>query len=219
MEDGDVKTIIGIAVQYNVDHPSSFLGITMDRFLPGCFRQFIADREVALCRMHDHGTRYASTRCFPREFELFDSPNFLAFRYIVPNDDTQGTELWREVHAGALPEASIGFCPVRDDVVEYRSGRLIRQITEADLGEVSVVTQGAVPGTRSLALGAGAARLNVSSAMRTGSLMTAAILADMGARFDQIADLAERLDDHAFARGASPDAITFSATGRILHVV
>jgi HK97 family phage prohead protease len=191
--DAEIATILGIACRYGVDHPSSRPGIAVDRLMPGCFAAALASQPTALCRMHDHHVLYAATFTFPWWLELVDDATALAFRYIVPADDLESLMLWREIRAGGLPEASVGFRVVRAELREQGFGEAVRLIHEADLAEISVVTSGAVPGTATLALGTGAARLDVRAALRTGMLLTTAHLAEADVRVDRLMAAVDRL--------------------------
>jgi hypothetical protein len=122
------------------------------------------------------------------------------------------------VDTGSLPEATVGFRSTRDDVWQPNPGKLIRVIYEVSLGEISLAASGAVPGTRSVALGVGAARLNVAAAMRADSFTSALLFAEIDARTDRIAALTERRRDYASPQHATLSDITFSTTGRIAHI-
>jgi HK97 family phage prohead protease len=192
--DAETATIIGIACHYGIDHSSSRPGIALDRLAAGCFAASLANQPTALCRMHNHGVVYAATYAFPWWLEVFDDAAALAFRYIVPVDDPQGLTLWREIRAGGLPEASIGFRPTRTELQKSHAGQTVRVIHEADLAEISVVTSGAIPGTATRALGAGAARLDIKAALSGGLLATAACLAEADVSASRLMAAADRLD-------------------------
>lgn len=137
---GDGRTIVGLAVPYNVPARVSDGGRPYDEcFAPGAFTRSIAERgdRVKLCVSHDR-------RSLPigRAVSLVEQPDGLHIEARV-SATRQGDEALELVRDGVVDSLSIGFRPIAS-----RNDRGVTVRTEARLDEVSLVSFGAYEDAR-----------------------------------------------------------------------
>src|SRR2546430_1610685 len=80
--------LAGIGTVYNVAHLSTWPGIDIDLFLPGCFAKFVRDGgDTAFHRMHAHSKPFGTTR--DGSLALQDTPEGLLFQCRLDIDDAE----------------------------------------------------------------------------------------------------------------------------------
>lgn len=118
-----------------------------DIVMPGAFAASIArNSSVPIFWEHEHGFFASETLPIGRTTRLEETEEGLFFEG-PPVPTTRGLDVMRLLLAGVVNQASIGF-NVREDGFEIGSDG-IRRLFEIDLVEVSVVTWGMNPSTRS----------------------------------------------------------------------
>jgi HK97 family phage prohead protease len=111
-------------------------------FMPGCFKDTLASgREVKVQISHIPGTIVGSTKS---GLSLIDTPDGLAFEFATPKTQL-GAMLVSMVACGSQPDVSVGEVDVLESITRTFSGREVKMITKATLGEISICRDGAVP--------------------------------------------------------------------------
>jgi HK97 family phage prohead protease len=188
--------IAGIACLYDVRHLSTGpeTNCMYDNFKAGCFTKFITSsgRPTAFDRMHQHASnrRFGSTD--DGRLELSDGREGLRFKLHVDEDDPASIALFDEVRTGSLREVSVGFFPADFRFEDAGDGWKTRVITEAYLGEISVVGTGAVAGTACRAIDERHGRVDLRRSTSLSGFRAECSDAHVMTAFGRVRDLLER---------------------------
>lgn len=154
---GAPSTLGGIAVPYG--RPSADLGGFREVVVPGAFHRALgADADVLALFNHDRGKVLGRTRS--GTLRLDDTVDGLVFAVDVP-DTSDGRDVMELVGRGDIAGASVGFRMIGERWRTDTDGGPLRELIEAELIEISIVSTPAYPDTtvarRSLALSTPAA--------------------------------------------------------------
>lgn len=146
-EDGKVF-LSGYAATYNT--LSEDFGYWRERIMPGAFARAVAEGQDVR-HLINHDPNLVLGRTSSGTTVLTEDSKGLAFRTELP-DTSFGRDLVISVNRRDVNECSFGFIPVKTAWVEDataadESSRVIRELRDIDLFDVSTVTYPAYPGT------------------------------------------------------------------------
>lgn len=141
--DTDTPEISGYAAVFNQD--ADIAGLFTESIKPGAFKRSL-EQSDDIKALFNHDTAKVLGATKNNSLELSEDSNGLKFR-LAPNLETStGKDVYELVKRGDVDKMSFGFYIV-EDRWSTKDGRDHREILEADLFEVSVVTFPAYSGT------------------------------------------------------------------------
>ena len=139
----------------------------IDVFMRGAFASSLTSgKQIRLTVMHAGIGLLATNR---DGLELIEDDYGLAFRCALP-ETPHAADVAADVLSGKVAEMSPGYRPVRAEIKTI-DGTRVRLLYEVDLAEISIVSSGAVPGTRCLLVD-GAKRRLLRDEVKTGNITT-----------------------------------------------
>jgi HK97 family phage prohead protease len=136
------RCIDGLATAYNRVHQHPTKG-HLEVMVEGCFAKSLASgRQIDFCLDHDRAITVGSTRA---GLVLEDAADGLLFRLEVPANHV-GAAAARMVEINQKASMSVGYRIVASETLNI-GGHDVRFITEAELEEISLCRNGAVPNT------------------------------------------------------------------------
>ncbi|MGO7331749.1 HK97 family phage prohead protease [Rhizobium leguminosarum] len=135
-------TLVGIACRFGVLHKNRD---DYELFQQGCFARSLAGKQAVRLLIDHDESKLVTTSADALKIESDDKE--VRISCAVP-DSPLGRLLSKAVKSDGRIEMSVGFSAICDRRVTLNDGKSVRVITDADLYEISVVTCGAVPGTK-----------------------------------------------------------------------
>jgi Escherichia/Staphylococcus phage prohead protease len=141
--DDGTRTLSGYAAVFN--SPSVDLGGFTEILAPGCFAvSLVQNPDVLMLRDHDSSMLLGRTK--NGTLKLEEDNVGLHFECKLPAT-TVASDLIVSIERGDLDGCSFGFFCIRDEWVSSSDGKVVRNVIEAELYEISAVSFPAYPGT------------------------------------------------------------------------